>query len=172
MKTMHVSLAALSALLTACSGSGSNDAGRANQAPSITQIEQQTTVANAPSAPIAFSVDDEELSALAISATSDRQQVVADHGLSLAGTGSERTITATPVDDETGDAFITIVATDTAGLSASASFLLVVDPEQRSMQQFARDAFATEADEDPVLINAVEFVMDAETDDFADLLAQ
>ena len=103
---------------------------------------------------------------------SDRQQVVPDDGLVLAGSGADRTITVTPVDDVTGDAFITIVVTDPTGLSASASFLLVVDPEQRSMNQFARDTFATEADDEPVLINAVEFVMDAEEDDFADLLAQ
>ena len=172
MKTMYVSLAALSVLLTGCGGDGSSTGAPANQAPSITPIDQQNTVANAPSAPIAFSVNDEQLNTLSVSASSDRQQVIPDDGLSLAGTGSERTITAAPVDDVTGDAFITIVATDAAGLSASASFLLVVDPEQRSMQQFVRDTFATDADEDPALINAVEFVMDAEADDFADLLAQ
>ena len=170
MKTMCVSLAALSVLLSACSGSNNNE--QANQAPSIAPIGQQTIVANAPSAPIPFTVNDEQLNDLAISATSDRQQVVPDDGLSLAGMGSERTITVTPVNDVTGDAFITIIATDTAGLSASVSFLLVVDPEQRSMQQFARDTFATDADDDPVLINAIEFEMDAEDDDFADLLAQ
>ncbi len=172
MKTMYVSLAALSVLLSACSGSGSNGRAPSNEAPDITPIAEQTTVANAPSAPIAFSVNDEQLSGLSVSATSDRQQVVPDDGLALAGTGSERTITATPVDDVTGDALITIIATDAAGLSASASFLLVVAPDQQSMQQFARDTFAADADDDPVLINAVEFVMDAETDDFADLLAQ
>ncbi len=172
MKTMYVSLAALSVLLTACGGSGSNADVPMNQAPSITLIDQQKTIANAPSAPIAFSVNDEQLTALSISATSDRQQLVPDDGLSLAGSGSERTITVTPADDVTGDAFITIIATDAAGLSASTSFLLVVDPEQRSMQQFARDTFATDADDDPVLINAVDFIRDAEADDFADLVAQ
>jgi len=158
--------------VTACSGSGSNDRAPVNQAPSIAAIAGQNTVANATSAPIAFSVFDEQVSSLSISASSDRQQVIPDSNLSLAGTGNERTVTATPLPDVTGDAFITIVATDAEGLSASTSFLLIVDAEQRSMQQFARDTFATDANEDPVLINAVEFAMDAEADDFADLLAQ
>ena len=170
MKTMYVSIAALGIVLSGCSGS--NDAEPANEAPSISPIAQQNTAANASSAPIAFTVNDEQLTLLSITATSDRQQVVPDDGLALSGIGTERTITATPIFDVTGDAFITIVATDSDGLSASTSFLLVIDPEQRSMSQFARDVFATEADDDPVLINAVEFDMDADEDDFADLLAQ
>ena len=40
------------------------------------------------------------------------------------------------------------------------------------MQQFIRAAFASSADDDPELINAVEFAQDADDDDFADLLAQ
>lgn len=168
MKSKSVTAAALGILLGACSGS--YDAGQANQPPMISTIEQQNTVANAASTPVAFSVDDERPGTLTISAMSDRQQVVSDDGLSLAGNGTERTITVTPVADATGDAFITIIATDANGLSTSTSFLLVVEPEQRSMQQFARDAFATDADDDPVLVNALEFIMDAEADDFADLL--
>lgn len=172
MKTFYASLAALGFLMTACSDGGSNGRPAVNQAPAITSISQQTTVANAASAPIAFSVSDEQVDALSLAVTSDRQQVVPNDGLLLDGTGTARTITVTPLEDVTGDTFVTIVATDAGGLSASTSFLLVVEPEQRSMQQFARDAYATDENDDPVLINAVDFAMDAEDDDFADLLAQ
>ena len=172
MKTQAISLLAASVLLAACSGGGSDDPAPVNQAPQIAAIADQTIAANGTSAAIAFSVSDENPAALAVSVTSDRQQVVPDGGIQLAGTGTDRSITVTPVVDTTGDAFITIVATDSAGLSASTSFLLAVDPEQRSMQQFARDAFAADADGEPDLINAVEFAQDAEDDDFADLLAQ
>ena len=170
MKTLYAS-AALGVLLAACSDGGPNRP-PTNQAPGITSIADQTTAANASSAAITFSVSDEQVGALSLSATSDRQQVVPNDGLLLGGTGAARTITATPLEDVAGDTFITIVATDAGGLSASTSFLLVVEPEQRSMQQFARDTYATDADDDPVLVNAVEFAMDAEDDDFADLLAQ
>lgn len=172
MKTLYASLAALGFLMTACSDGGSSRRPSVNQAPGITPIGQQATPANAASAPIAFAVSDEQVDTLSLTVTSDRQQVVPDDGLLLGGTGSARSITVTPVEDVTGDTFVTIVATDAGGLSASTSFLLVVEPEQRSMQQFARDAYATDANDDPVLINAVDFAMDAEDDDFADLLAQ
>jgi hypothetical protein len=45
-------------------------------------------------------------------------------------------------------------------------------PQQRSMQQFTRALFAGSADDEPVLVDAVDFVEDAEHDDFADLLAE
>lgn len=172
MKTMYVCLAACGALLAGCSGGSSDGRVPVNQAPEITAIADQNTVANQTSGPIAFTVTDEQVGGLSISVTSDRQQVVPDDGLAQAGNGSARSITVTPVGDVTGDAFITVVVTDSAGLSASASFLLTVNPEQKSMQQFARGTFAMDADGEPELINAVEFSMDAEADDFADLLGQ
>ena len=105
-----------------------------------------------------------------VDATSDRQTVVPDDGLSVGGSGASRTVTATPVEDTVGDALITIVVTDQDGLSASSAFFITIDPEQRSVQQFVRDAFADEPDDEPLLINAVEFVQDADEEDFADLL--
>ena len=172
MKAMYLGFAALTVCVSACSNGSSDNQAPVNQAPGITAIADQSTTANGTSAPIPFTIADENVSSLAVTVSSDRQQVVADSGLLLGGTGNERSVTITPVVDSTGDAFITIIVTDQAGLSASTSFLLTVDPEQKSMQQFARDLFVTDEDDDPVLINAVEFAMDAEADDFADLLAQ
>ena len=78
----------------------------------------------------------------------------------------------TPVIDTLGDAFITIIVTDQAGVSASTSFLLTIAPQQVSLQQFVRSEFAKAKDGEPAFINAIAFDQDAENDDFADLLAQ
>lgn len=172
MKSKYVTLAVVSALVAACGGGSPDNRAPVNQAPNITAIADQSTVANNASQPIAFSVADEQVGSLAISVTSDRQQLVPDSGLSLDGSGTARALTVTPIIDMTGDAFITIIITDQEGLSASTSFSLAVNAEQKSMQQFARDTFATSEDDEPVFINAVEFSQDADDDDFADLLAQ
>ena len=50
--------------------------------------------------------------------------------------------------------------------------MLTIVPQQISLQQFVRAEFDLAADDEPQLINAIEFDQDAEDDDFADLLAQ
>ncbi|MEO1246402.1 MAG: hypothetical protein AAFX56_12040 [Pseudomonadota bacterium] len=169
MKRMYASLALVSLALTACGGSG-DDRPPVNQAPQISAIADQNVTANGSSQPIAFSLADENVDELTLSASSDRQQVLPDDGITLTGSGSARSLTVTPRADEAGDAFVTIVVSDPQGLSAGASFLLTVQPEQKSMQQFARDTFVSDENGEPELINAVEFAEDAENDDFADLL--
>ncbi len=171
MKTKIQIATLLSLLVAGCGGSGSSPA-PGNLAPTISAIADQNTTANEQSAAIAFTVTDEQASNLSISASSDRQQVVPDSELVLGGSGTMRSVTITPVIDTLGDAFITIIVTDQAGLSASTSFLLTVVPQQVSLQQFVRTTFADAEDGDPALINAIAFDQDADNDDFADLLAQ
>lgn len=164
-------VALLGLIAAGCDGSGSLPA-PVNQAPTISTIPDQSTEANQQSAPIAFTVADEQVSSLAVTAMSDNQHVVPDAALELGGAGTSRTLRATPELDMLGDAFITIFATDAQGLTASESFLLTIDPQQASMQQFTRTSFALAEDGEPGLINALQFDQDADNDDFADLLAQ
>ena len=117
-------------------------------------------------------MSDEQPDNLSFTVMSDNLQLVADDGLVLGGSGTSRSITVSPVIDRTGDAVVTIIVTDAQELSASTSFLVTVDPEVKSLQQFTRETFAAPADSEPELVNAVEFVQDAGGDDFADLLAQ
>lgn len=162
----------LAPMLVAACGDGSGIDQRAgNTAPTISAIGAQAIGANSVSPIIGFTVSDERPDDLVVTAMSDNPLVVPDAGLAIGGSGSNRSITMTPVLDSVGDAFITIVVTDPEGLSASVSFLLNVDPQQESMQLFTRDLFVEDADDDPELINAVEFDQDADNDDFADLLA-
>ena len=159
----------LSLMVAGCGGSGSAPA-PISTAPTISAIADQSTSANAASFAIVFSVT--SATSLSYSVSSDNQQVVPDAGLNLVTNSASGSITVTPVVDTLGDAFITIIVTDLAGLSASTSFLLTIVPEQASMQQFVRTEFAQAEDGEPALINAVAFDQDAENDDFADLLAQ
>ncbi len=159
----------LSLLVAGCGGSGSAPA-PVSTAPTISAIADQSTNANASSSAIAFTVT--SASSLSFSISSDNQQVVPDAGIDLTINGASGSITVTPVIDTLGDAFITILATDQAGLSASTSFLLTIIPQQLSFQQFVRAEFAKPQDSEPALVNAVAFDQDADNDDFADLLAQ
>ena len=172
MKIQHAGLLLVVSLLATCSSDSSDEPQPLNQAPTISAIADTATPANGPSQAINFLVSDESLGTLTLSASSDRPELVPASAVRIAGTGSIRSLTVTPVIDMTGDAMITVIAEDSAGLAASSSFLLLVDPEQKSMSQFARDTFIASEDDEPALINAVEFNQDADEDDFADLLAQ
>ncbi len=171
MKLINAGLVVAVSLLAACGSDSAVDRQPVNQAPTVSAIPSSNTMANGPSQAIAFSVSDESVNSVAISASSDRPQLVPDEAIVIAGNGAHRTLTITPTADRTGDAMITVIARDTNGLAASSSFLLTVIAEQKSMQQFARDVFSSPEDDEPALINAVEFAQDADDDDFADLLA-
>ena len=171
MKTKHLFITLIGLLVVGCGGSGSSTP-PINIVPNISAIPDLDTVANEKTAPIAFTVTAGDVSNLRIAASSDNQAVVSDSGLELEGRGSDRSLTVTPVVDILGDAFVTIIVSDQAGMSASTTFLLTVVPQQESVQQFVRMAFAAGVDSEPVLINAVSFIQDASNDNFADLLAQ
>lgn len=169
MKINTQIFALLSLFIAGCGGSSQAPV---NQAPTISAIADQSTTANATSSAIAFTVTDEDTAGLSFSTSSDNQLVVPDSALVLVNNDSSGSITVTPVIDTLGDAFITIIVSDSAGLSASTSFLLTIVPQQVSLQQFVRTEFAQAEDGEPALINAVAFDQDADDDDFADLLAQ
>ena len=172
MKIRYATVALAGLLVAACDSGSNTTTPAVNQAPTISAITDQSISANQASQPIGFTVTDEQVGSLGFSLMSDNNDVVPNHGLALGGNGASRTLTAMPVADTIGDAFVTIIVTDSAGLSASTSFLLTVDAQQKSMQQFTRDSFDAEADGEPDFVNAVEFAQDADDEDFADLLAQ
>ena len=69
-----------------------------------------------------------------------------------------------------GSAQITLTVTDEAGLADSTDFLVTVSLAQVSVSDFVRTAFQQPADAQPTPINTLEFVNDAQDDDFADLV--
>lgn len=169
MKTNIFVVTLVGLIVAGCGGSNSSPA-PINIAPTISAVPDQSASANVSSSPIAFTIT--SATDVTYSVSSDNQPVVPDSGLDLVSNSGGGSITVTPVVDTLGDAFITIMATDQAGLTASTSFLLTIDPQQVSVQQFVRDEFAAAEDGEAALINAVAFDQDADDDEFADLLGQ
>ncbi|UQZ83524.1 Endo-1,4-beta-xylanase A precursor [Paenibacillus konkukensis] len=101
--------------------------GFANTAPTLSGLADQTIYMNESTASISFKVSDAETPAekLAIKATSDNQELVADTGIALGGNGGQRTVKITPNEDRSGVAVITISVSD-GELTTSGSFKLNV----------------------------------------------
>lgn len=170
MKLRFLSIIAGSLIVAACDTSSGSGQPVVDMAPTISVIGDRSIKANTTSDPIAFSVTDEQPDALEFSLMSDNAELVPVDGIAIGGNGASRMMTVTPVDDKIGDSMVTVMATDAGGLTTSTSFLLTIERERRSMQQFTRSTFAKSGDGDPELVNAVEFDRDAEQDDFADLV--
>ncbi|MCS7462096.1 S-layer homology domain-containing protein [Paenibacillus doosanensis] len=98
-----------------------------NTAPTLSGLADQTIYMNESTASISFKVSDAETPAekLAIKATSDNQELVADTGIALGGNGGQRTVKITPNEDRSGVAVITISVSD-GELTTSGSFKLNV----------------------------------------------
>ena len=96
--------------------------------PSISAINNQTIPANASAGPIPFTIGDPayDVSQLSLGAFSANTNLVPVSGLVLGGSLSNRTLTVTPANNQTGSASITVTVTNPAGGTASSSFTLTV----------------------------------------------
>jgi uncharacterized repeat protein (TIGR01451 family) len=98
--------------------------------PAVSKIADQSTREDSATPPIPFTVADVETPAtnLVVIAVSSNPAVLPNEGIKLGGTGTERTLIATPAHDESGNTTITVTVTDGDGASASSSFELIVQP--------------------------------------------
>ena len=103
-----------------------------NDAPTISEILDQTTPKRTPIGPIEFTVGDVDNAAdvLSVSATSDNPTLVPDSNIVLGGSGANRTVTVTPADRLVGTAIITITVSDGTA-TGSSSFTLTVTHSNR-----------------------------------------
>ena len=85
-----------------------------NDTPQISPISDQTLLAGATSEPIVFEISDQESEAgdLSVSVFSSDNNIIPAEQISLGGSGSERSLTLTPLDDTEGSVIITVVASD------------------------------------------------------------
>ena len=171
MKTHYAIVAVGGLLASGCGGSG-GPAPAQNAAPMVSAIADRTATANEAIAPIEFSIGDDATPAadLTVTAMTLDEGVVIDGNVKIEGQSSDRILIVTPVADEIGNAVISVVVTDDAGLSDASSFMLTVDPQMKDLSEFTRGNFADSEEGDPVLINAVVFDEDTEDDEFDDLL--
>ncbi len=98
--------------------------------PAISAIADQVTPPNTPIGPLAFTVGETNLAAanLFVIARSLDPRIVANSGLVLGGSGSNRTVTITPAPGRAGTARILLTVIDTNGATASTTFNVNVVP--------------------------------------------
>lgn len=172
MKRTCFLLGATALSLVGCSGGSGEEAPKANLAPSLSAIAPVELAANSTGTLVAFTLNDESPSSVQITVSSSQPDVIRSTDLVITGRGRERALVLPPVVDITGDVSITLSAEDSGGLTGQSTVDVRVIAQTMSMQAFARSTFDAPDAADPVLINAVEFLADAESDDFADLLAR
>jgi hypothetical protein len=99
-----------------------------NDAPTISDIVNQTTTSGVAVGPLSFTVGDVETAAgsLTVSGTSSNPALVPNGNIVFGGTGASRTVTVTPAANQTGTATLTVTVSDGA-LSASDTFVLTVN---------------------------------------------
>ncbi|MBU6183399.1 MAG: Ig-like domain-containing protein [Verrucomicrobia bacterium] len=99
-----------------------------NSAPVVSSIPTQTTTPGTATAAIPFTVSDAQTaaSALTVNASSSNKTLVPDANLILGGSGANRTITATPSANLSGNSTITVTVSD-GTLNTSSTFLLIVN---------------------------------------------
>ncbi len=98
-----------------------------NTVPTISTISDQTIPQNGSTGALAFTIGDAETPAnnLLVSYTSSNQALIPDVNLVLGGSGANRTITATPLANQSGTAIITIQVNDGAA-SVVEQFMVTV----------------------------------------------
>lgn len=98
-----------------------------NEAPTISAIGNQTTTSGQTTTAIPFTIGDAETAAasLTVSGTSSSTTLVPAANIVFGGSGTDRTVTVTPVAGRTGSATITVKVSDGTNTTSSA-FLLTV----------------------------------------------
>ncbi len=95
-------------------GNGLLDIEDPNSPPTLSALADLTLSPGAASAPLAFAVSDRETAATALitTASSSNLTLVPQSGISINGTGANRTVTITPVANKLGTALITLNVND------------------------------------------------------------
>jgi hypothetical protein len=100
-----------------------------NNAPTISDIPDQSIRQNSSIGPIGFTIGDAETAAgsLLVSARSSNPALLPNENITFGGSGSNRTVTATPVVDQSGRATITLIVSDGVR-STTGNWTLTVQP--------------------------------------------
>ncbi|VGO12517.1 hypothetical protein PDESU_01070 [Pontiella desulfatans] len=100
-----------------------------NTPPYMGFIADQTIPANTSTGPLAFTLGDDStpVGSITLEADSSNTSLVPVANIVLGGSGSNRTVTVTPVAEEVGSAQVSIIASD-GTLSATNTFTLTVTP--------------------------------------------
>ncbi len=98
-----------------------------NTAPTISDITDKTINEDTTSDSISFSVRDEAVEQLTLSASSSNAALVPVSNIIFGGGGTSRTIRITPAQNQFGSSTVTLTVRDAGGLSATDSFVLTIN---------------------------------------------
>ena len=96
--------------------------------PFVSTLPNTSVCAGAAVTPLSFSVADDELASVTLTAQSSNTALVASASIVSAGSGANRTLTVTPTTGQTGTALMTVVVTNNVGQTATTGFTLTVNP--------------------------------------------
>ena len=101
---------------------------RQQTAPTISNVTDETTLEDTPTAAVPFTVGDAETAAgsLLVRASSSNQALLPDAGIALGGGGAARAITLTPTPNTHGTTTVTVTASDGAAETTDTFVLTVV----------------------------------------------
>jgi len=113
-----------------------------NDAPTISNITDQTINQDTSTSPLAFTISDAETAAagLVITGSSSNPALVPNANIVFGGSGANRTVTVTPVTNQSGTATITVTVSD-GSLTATDTFLLTVNPASGSPTYLLTEGF-------------------------------
>ena len=102
-----------------------------NRAPLLSGVSNKTIPRNGSTGPISLTVSDDFTAAAAIglSAVSSNTVVVPNSAILLGGSGSNRSVTVTPVGGQTGSVLVTLIASDGLDTTNTQFTVNVFDPE-------------------------------------------
>ncbi len=96
-----------------------------NEAPQVSNIANQTTC-GAAVGPLSFTVLDEDISTVTVSANSSNISVIPNSNISIGGSGNARTITVSPLSGQSGLITISVIATDASSNITTKTFTIDV----------------------------------------------
>jgi hypothetical protein len=107
-----------------------------NDAPTISDIPDQTISMGASAGPISFTIGDVDstIDSLQLSGTSSNPTLVPNSNISFGGSGANRSVTVTPAPLQTGTATITVSVSD-GSLTTRDSFVLTVNSPVSGVSQ-------------------------------------
>ncbi len=138
-------LAATAFAVAGCSGGGGDGSSPSPDAPpTLSAIADLTLNQDTASAAIPFSVVDDRTAAasLAVTVSSSDTSLIPAEGITLAGTGTNRTLMITPIETSTGSATVSVTVADAAGLSATRTFQVSVAAVNVAFTSWAFEMFA------------------------------
>lgn len=97
-----------------------------NDPPVVSTVPAQSILPSTSTGALPFTVTDVDNAIVSVTATSNNQTLLPNSRLVVSGSGTTRTVTATPVAGLTGTAIVTLQATDASSATGSSTFTLAV----------------------------------------------